>query len=458
MIIKMKENEYWWCGCISKGYEMPFDVNTDITINLNGNSREDDQFAPIMLSSLGRYIWSEDRFTVTVKNSEMEFECNGEITLEEGYGNLKGAYLAAMKKYFPYDGSMPDMLFWKTPQYNTWIELGTDQTSEKIYNYAKSIIENGLAPGILMIDGGWQEDYGVFEFHRGKIPDPEKLIKGLHELGFKVMLWVSPIVASAGTNFKRLRDKGFLIKNADNTVAVREWWSGYSAVLDLTDPEAVKWFHSQLDYLMQKYGVDGFKFDAGDSYFYRDDDMTAKKITAREHTMYFNEIGMHYPFNEYRAAWKFGGKPIVARLHDKYHSWDDYGLNTLIPNTVIQGLSGYGFCCPDMVGGGIIGCFDGSQQLDEELFVRWLQTNALMGMIQISIAPWRVLSEENFRIVKETLVLRDKLSGKILELAKETAENGETQHCGCKVVHNNAINQRSILYINQLEYYKYSNV
>ena len=74
MIVKMKENEYWWCGCISKGYEMPFDSNTDITINLEGNSSEEDQFAPIMLSSLGRYIWSENSFLLTVKNGEIDID------------------------------------------------------------------------------------------------------------------------------------------------------------------------------------------------------------------------------------------------------------------------------------------------------------------------------------------------------------------------------------------------
>lgn len=424
MIIKIKENEYWWCGCINKGFQMPFDKKSDIALSLNGNSREDDQFAPVMLSSLGRYIWSENSFDLIVKNGEMNFE-GGEIELCEGYGNLKGAYLAAMKAHFPYDGRMPDELFWKTPQYNTWIELGTDQTSEKIYAYAKSIIENGLSAGILMIDGGWQEDYGIFEFNRGKIPDPGKLISELHALGFKVMLWVSPIVASAGANYKMLRDKGFLINNADGTVAIREWWSGFSAVLDLTNPKAADWYHSQLRRLMEKYGVDGFKFDAGDCYFYRDDDMISAKASAREQTAYFNKIGEKYPFNEYRAAWKFGGKPIVARLHDKYHTWDSFGLNTLIPNTIAQGLAGYGFCCPDMVGGGIIGCFDKGQSIDEELFVRWLQANALMGMIQISIAPWRVLSEENWKIVKETLALREKFSNLILNLAKENAKSGE---------------------------------
>lgn len=86
---------------------------------------------------------------------------------------------------------------------------------------------------------------------------------------------------------------------------------------------------------------------------------------------------------------------IVARLHDKYHSWNDFGLNTLIPHTLLQGLLGYAYCCPDMVGGGILDCFNKGQKMDEELFVRWAQANALMGMMQMSVSPWRVLNEEN---------------------------------------------------------------
>ena len=422
--IKMLDNEFWWFGSVNVGHEMPFDLNTDITVDLDGG-RENDQFAPLMLSSKGRYIWSEKSFSVTVKNGVMTFNKNSEIVLKDGFENLKGAYLAAMKAHFPFDGKMPDELFWTAPQYNTWIELGTEQTTEKIYAYAKSIVENGLDPGVLMIDEGWQEDYGMFEFHKGKIPDPKKLMDELHDLGFKVMLWVSPIVASAGTNYKKLRDKGYLIKNADGTIAVREWWSGFSAVLDLTNPDAVSWYHSQLKSLMERYDVDGFKFDAGDRYFYKDADCIVKRIPARDHTAYFNEIGLEYPFNEYRAAWKFGGKAIVARLHDKYHTWDDFGINTLIPHTVIQGLSGYGYCCPDMVGGGILDCFNKGQQLDEELFVRWAQANALMSMMQVSVAPWRVLSEENYRLVKDAIQLHSKYSDHFISLAKETAKTGE---------------------------------
>ena len=88
--------------------------------------------------------------------------------------------------------------------------------------------------------------------------------------------------------------------------------------------------------VMEKYGVDGFKFDAGDTYFYKDDDILYKPTLARNNTLYFNKFGEKYKFNEFRAAWKSGGRPIVARLHDKYHSWDEFGINTLIGHTVVQ--------------------------------------------------------------------------------------------------------------------------
>ena len=425
MIVKIEPNEFWWCGNVHIAHNMPFDRTTDISFDLNGNGREDDQFSPLMLSTKGRYIWSDKVYSVVIKDGVIRLTGKGNFVLKDGFKSLKGAYLSAMKTYFNFDGKMPDELFWRAPQYNTWIELGTDQTSEKIYAYAKSIVENGMMPGVLMIDGGWQEDYGIFEFNKGKIPDPKKLMGLLHELGFKVMVWVSPIVSCAGANYKMLRDKGFLIKNADGNIAIREWWSGYSAVLDLTNPDAADWYHSRLRYLMEEYGVDGFKFDAGDSYFYSDDDAVFTPCDAREQTTYFNRIGLEYAFNEYRAAWNFGGKAIVARLHDKYHTWEESGLNTLIPHTIAQGLSGYAFCCPDMVGGGIIACFNEGQKMDEELFVRWAQTNALMGMMQVSVAPWRVLTNENYEIVKEAIMLHSNYSELLVELARHAAATGE---------------------------------
>lgn len=71
-----------------------------------------------------------------------------------------------------------------------------------------------------MIDEGWQQDYGVFEFNKTKIPDPARLIYDLHQMGFAVMLWVTPNVACAGPHYYPLRDKGYLLRDKDGKIAI----------------------------------------------------------------------------------------------------------------------------------------------------------------------------------------------------------------------------------------------
>ncbi len=422
--IEMLNGECWWGGKAPDGCDMPYNESSDITVNIRERGSENDASASMFLSSRGRYIWNDNPFTAEFKNGEiiLTAENGSQFDISDGFKTLRGAYLAAMKKHFPFTGKLPDKLFFTSPQYNTWMELGTEQTTENILNYAKGILENGLPAGVLMIDGGWQEDYGVFEFHKGKIPDPGYLIYELHKMGFKVMLWTSPIVSGAGVRFKELRAKGYFLKTADGEIAIRNWWSGYSPMLDFTNPKAIKWMHSQLDNLMERYGIDGYKFDAGDASMYRDDDTIYAPMPARNQTTAFNLMGEKYRFNEFRAAHNSGGHPIVTRLHDKNHSWDNIGLNTLIPNTTVQSLLGYAYSCPDMVGGGM---FDTLDAIDEELFIRWSQANALMPMMQISLAPWRVLSKKSYKLVKKSVLLHKKFGKYIYNLAKECAESGE---------------------------------
>jgi len=428
MEIKILDGEYWWTGCVNDAHNAPYTVDSVGEFSMYGG-KEADQYAPVMVSSMGRYFWSDKPFTGKVNDGIISLDLLDEGELGEGYGNLRGAYLAVMKKHFAFNGKMPDKLFFTAPQYNTWIELGVEQFQDRIIKYAESIVENGFTPGVLMIDGGWQEDYGVYEYcNMRKIPQPKQMVDRLHELGFKVMVWVSPIVSSAGWRFKELRKLGYLCKyKGTDTPAIRDWWSGDSCMMDLTNPGCVAWFHEKLQSLIDNYGVDGFKFDAGDGYFYRDDDNIYQPMLAREQTKAFNEFGEKYPFNEFRAAWNCGGMGLVSRLHDKYHSWTEYGINTLIPHTVAQGLAGYAYCCPDMVGGGILDCFvEGSDfEFDQELFVRWTQASTFTAMMQMSIAPWRVLTKENFEIVKDCIKLHEQYGETFYNLGVNASKTGE---------------------------------
>ena len=431
--VTVLEEEQWWGGAVNDGRTMPY--SDGFSYDMYGNNKGN-QVQPLLISNKGRVIWSEDPFKFTFAKDAILIEARGKIEQNKAGSTLKEAYIYASKNYFPANGQMPDEMLFSAPQYNTWIELMYNQNQEDILKYAHAIIDNGFPPGVLMIDDNWQEDYGKWNFHPGRFPDPKAMMGKLHQLGFKVMLWVCPFVSPDTDTYRDLANKGFFLKNPQDAKvaaapwigpgqpAMIYWWNGASALLDLSNPGATQWFKGELERLMKEYNIDGFKLDAGDAYFYPDHLVSYKKdITPNEHTALFGKIGLDFPLNEYRAMWKMAGLPLAERLSDKGHNWNDLGA--LIPNITGQGLMGYAFTCPDMIGGGEFGSFLQAETIDQDLIVRSAQTHALMPMMQFSVAPWRILDEEHMKMVKKAVELRKEFTSAIVTLAKHAAKTGE---------------------------------
>ena len=423
--IVVQNNEMWWCGIINHGQLMPFSSATKYSNNLLGNN-EGNQVQPVLLSSKGRYVWSEEPFQFSIADGTISIAGLGTVDTGNAGTTLREVQQYVRKKYFPASGKMPDSLLITKPQYNTWIELNYNQNQADVLKYAHAIIDNGLAPGVLMIDDTWQQNYGVWDFNTKTFPAPKQMMDELHALGFKVMLWVCPFVSADSKEYRELSEKGALLRDRNNKgeSLLVKWWNGFSAELDFTSPVAVNWFQDRLDYLQTAYGVDGYKLDAGDFEYYPPNIIAAKQITANEHSRLFATIGLKYPLNEYRACWKMGGQPLVQRLRDKQHSWDE--MKKLIPDILLQGLVGYSFTCPDMIGGGEISSFWGEKNnLDQDLVVRSAQCHALMPMMQFSVAPWRVLDSTHFDAVKKAVATRNKMMPVIMDLTRAAAVTGE---------------------------------
>ena len=431
MEIKFLDNEYWYGGAVHCGHRMPVDTDSDITIDLITGQGIADQYSPLFISNKGRYIYSNNPFVIHFNKGIIEISGTDKIELSEGHKNLKGAQKVAAKKHFSLDSGIPNVAFFKAPQFNTWIELMYNQNEEQILEYASSIVNSGIEPGVLMIDEGWSPDYGDFDFCARKFKAPKEMVKKLHDMGFSVMLWVVPFISPDSNCFRELRTTDYLVRDKNGEIAIRKWWNGYSCVLDLSNPDACKWFKDKLDSIMDKYGVDGFKFDAGGAYLYRNDDRTYKIQESAGHTRAFDEFASGYEFNELRCVWDLGGAPIVCRLQDKSPTWDnvnemDLGLKSLVPNMLTQGILGYFYGCPDMIGGGGYESFlEKGYKTDEELYIRWLETSILMPMIQFSISPKRILSEEHFNTVLSLIKKRQEYIPLILELAKNASVTGE---------------------------------
>lgn len=426
--VDINANECWWGLATDLGRLMPFDGQTNITVD-HRKQNFNNQTTPLLLSSQGRYVWSSGPMECAIENGKITISTRGTIAqgTAEG-GTLKAAYMEACGKYFAPSGVVPPKEFFTRPQYNTWIELVYNQNQADVLRYAEAIVEKGYPTGVLMIDDNWQKYYGNFEFRPDRFPDPKGMVDRLHELGFKVMLWVCPFVSPDSFEYRDLSKKGYLVKNAAGWGdAMLHWWNGYSAAYDMSNPDAVAHLRGELHNLQKTYGIDGFKFDAGDPERYLQEDVKVfdGKAYDCDQTELWAKFGLEFPYNEFRACWKMGGEALVQRLGDKDYSWGD--VAKLVPSMVSAGLMGHLYTCPDMIGGGQFTSFEGvnADNIDHKLVVRSCQIHSMMPMMQFSVAPWRILSEEYQNICLQYAKWHAELGDYIYELAQHAATTGE---------------------------------
>ena len=434
--VKMLEGENWWGAANYFGSKMPFTEKSTLNVDLRKRGFAN-QFASMLISDKGRVVWCEDQTAITITNGTIKMVCGttAPVLLEKGGNNLKDAFLHAANKWFPSTGRTPDLLFFSAPQYNTWIELTYNQNEKDILAYAQSMLDNGLPPGVLMIDDTWQAGYGDWRFEPTRFKDPKGMMDKLHAQGFKVILWMCPWVSMDIPAFRRIAwgtnpndvkgypTKGGFLMDGTKPAATR-WWNGYSALLDLTHPNAQAWFKELLDGLVRDFGADGFKFDGGAVDNYAQGFGTYDKTASSgDQVLAYAKYCLEYPVCEYRNAWRFQGQPVVERLHDKGHEWSE--LQKLVPDMIGGGLLGHPFMCPDMIGGGSWTAFLPGAPFDAELFVRSAQVHALCPMMQFSASPWRVLNKEHQQIIRDIVAIRQKFAARFVDLARASGHTGE---------------------------------
>lgn len=428
-VIEILKGENWYGAAVADSEKSPY--KNGYFINMNGDIKSN-QAAPFLVSSKGRYIWNDNAFAFRVDGNKIILsDYTTPFTFDSSGNTLKDGYTAGSNRFFPASGKMPDELLFLQPHYNTWIELGFNQNQKDVLKYAKGLLENGFPAGVLMIDDNWSHYFGNYEFRKDRFPDPKAMIDELHNLGFKVMLWISPFIRPDSEESRFLEARKWVVMNKEGSKnlsheeatrgLVTHWWNGYSMVMDFSHPGAVQWFQDKLDNLIKDFGVDGFKLDGGDPQYY-EGGVFYKDVSLNDQNTLFGQFGLRYPLNEYRTNWKMGGQPIYERLRDKHHTWTD--LQKLIPHITTSSLLGYPFTCSDMIGGGDMASFVDRTTYDQELIVRSAQIHALMPMMQFSVAPWRILDKPYFDAVKKSVEIRSAYVPEIMALVKKAAKEG----------------------------------
>lgn len=447
-VIEFLENEYWYPSVINDGYLFPLDSTSKYEIDFSYNNTYN-QINPLLLSSKGRYIYLDEGGFVSFNNGQILLDAP-KIELNEDGKCLKDAQQNALSK-FSKSLFIPDEVIFKNPQLCSWIALGYEQTTENILSFAKTYIQCGYKPGVLIIDDGWATSFGTFKFDLKKIPNPKGLINELHSLGFKVLLWLCPYIPLDSEFKSVLVENNALIMDGIAPALVR-FFDGEGYAIDFRSQYGKQFFINHCKRLQNEYGADGFKLDCGDEQYF----VKRNKVGNENNRLYIDSLTEEVPnlIIEARSVYKHHLKNVIQRLSDKFHQYDvhlsrddingeylTYGLSTIIPDMQLLGLAGYFYGCADMVGGGNIN--DKDLKKDDELLVRWSQASACFPCVQFSYQYWESKSDLVKESMKKSVAIHDYFSDYIVKLAKNAAETNEPiiryleyefPHCGLEKV------------------------
>jgi myogenesis-regulating glycosidase len=320
----------------------------------------------------------------------------------------------------PTSAPPPEMI--ARPIWTSWAHFKMAVTQADILAFAEAIVAHGYPRSVLEIDDRWQVVYGDATWDPVKFPEPRAMIDRLHALGFRVTLWTPPFFDPAGADFAAAAAQGYLVRSpADGAPALVRWWQGYGGLIDVTNPAALRWWRGRLGRLQDEYGVDGFKFDAGEANFVPRDRITAAPMLSRAYAdLYVAWVAENFAWTEARTAWRAQRLGMLFREWDKWSRWGlDNGLHSVLTQALALSMIGYPFVLPDMIGGNAYG----RDVPDAELMIRWTELNALLPAMQFSVPPW-ALGEATDAICRRYALLHEEFAPYLQTLIAETLLSG----------------------------------
>ena len=269
--------------------------------------------------------------------------------------------------------------------------------AERVQEIARAFRTHDIPCDGLWLDIHYMHGYRCFTWDPDGFPDPKALTDSLHDDGFKVVAMIDPGLKVEETYHAYAEGKkaDAFVKLPDGSEGHGTCWPGQCAYPDFFSPAARDWWGELYGPLVAD-GVDGYWNDMNEpSVFdgpggtFPDDAVHQTEDGPISHAEVHNAYGHEMvratrdgvarmrpdkrPFVLTRAAYAGTQRYAAAWSGDNFSSWDD--LKHSIPMALNMSASGFPMYGPD------IGGFGGSPS--PELFVRWLQAAAHLGLMRV---------------------------------------------------------------------------
>jgi alpha-D-xyloside xylohydrolase len=280
---------------------------------------------------------------------------------------------------------------------------------------------NRIPADVLHFDTGWFEtDWRCdYKFSPSRFEDPAAMIRQLKSMGIQTSLWQLPYFVPKNALFQEIIDKGLFVKNDKGNLPYED------AVLDFSNPEAVKWYQQKIKGLLD-LGVAAIKVDFGEA-------APAKGIYASGRTGFYEHNLYPLRYNKAVAdiTKEVTGESIIwarstwagSQRYPLHWGGDPANTNSAMAATLRGGLSiglsGFSFWSHD------IGGF--TLKKPEDVYRRWTPFGMLTSHVRSHGAPptepWEY-GEKFLNEFRKADEMRYMLLSYIYAQAKECSMNG----------------------------------
>ena len=316
--------------------------------------------------------------------------------------------------------------------YGLWLSTSftTDYDEDTVMSFINGMEERGLPLSVFHFDCHWMRAFHWSDFiwDPATFPDPEGMLRRLHERGLKVCVWINPYIAQRSHLFQEGREKGFLVTREDGSVWQWDMWQAGMALVDFTNPDAALWYQDKLRTLLGQ-GVDSFKTDFGER-IPTDVRWHDGSDPQRMHNYYaqlYNECVFDLLSKELGEgeAVLFARSATTGGQRLPVHWGGDCESTFAAMSESLRGglslaSSGFGFWSHD------IGGFEGTPE--PEIFKRWIAFGLLSSHSRLHGSnsyrvPWLV-DEESTDVLRHFTELKMRLMPYLLASAEETFSQG----------------------------------
>lgn len=412
-------------------------------INTNANC-----FMPYVYSSLGYgFLWNNPSIG-TVELSANRTRWSSDACRFIDYVVIGGTPKEVSETLADLTGHAPEMPDWAT---GFWQSRLRYETQEKLLEVTRRYREENIPISAIICDYFHWTEQGDYKFDPKYWPDVKAMTDEVHETGTKFIVSVWPTINQRSENYWEMKNRNMLIRTARGSDRVFDFY-GWQAEIDATNEETRKFVFDKLKKNYLDNGVDYFWLDEAEPEVHPEqfDNLIFSKgrgdVVALLYPYYYAQL-VYDGFREmgdddvvtltrcaYPGSQKFGALVWSGDIPSTFES-----LKCQVHAGINMAMCGIPWWNTDV--GGFYGA-DTTSEYFRELIVRWFQFGVFSpvlrlhgsrmrhaesnGMIEQSGDPNELWSfgEENFKILKNLVMLRERLRPYIKEQMNIASEKG----------------------------------